>query len=259
MVLGINDDYVKTALKAVLVGAGIAERSIDRTVQAHKGNLRDIVTAVDRRISKLLINELSKTGIQVVSEEESNPIFPLPPRVWVVDPIDGTVNFVNGSPLYAISIGLLDNLFPCLGFVCVPALNELYFTDTLERSLFNGRPLVHEHRKYENSVVAASFSSHSTQAVYDLFQKINVTSRGCLRTGTSALNICWVARGRMQGAYGFNVKIWDVVGALAIAKAAGCAVWTYLHKNSVLVDFVVGSTEVTEMIVQLAKEKNLIS
>ena len=94
----LNSDYVKLGLAAVLAGAKIAEQSLDRHAIAHKGNLRDIVTQADQAISELLIEKLSPTGIPVISEEAEYSFDVLPEDMWVIDPIDGSVNFSNGLP-----------------------------------------------------------------------------------------------------------------------------------------------------------------
>lgn len=255
----LNSDYVKLGLAAVLAGAKIAEQSLDRHAIAHKGNLRDIVTQADQAISELLIEKLSPTGIPVISEEAEYSFDVLPEDMWVIDPIDGSVNFSNGLPSYAVSIGLVRSLSPQLGFVCIPSMDELYFTLSPEKALLNGKPFMHEHADRSDSLVAASFSGHPSSVEYELFQAVNESMRGCLRTGSAALNICWVASGKLQGAYGFQAKLWDIAGALAIAKAAGCDVITYQKPQSLLIDYCVGSKDVVRHISKLASEKKLLN
>lgn len=256
--VNLKSEYVRLGLGAVLAGGKIAEQSIDRKAIAHKGNLRDIVTQADQTISELLIEKLTPTGIHVISEETHSPSDLLPEDMWLIDPIDGSVNFSNGLPLYAISIGLVKGFIPQLGFVCIPSMDDLYFTLGPERALLNGRAFVHKHAILSDSLVAASFSGHPLSVEYDLFQAVNESVRGCLRTGSAALNICWVASGKLQGAYGFKAKLWDVAGALAIARAAGCEVITHRKPQSVLIDYCVGSKDVVRYISELASEKKLL-
>ena len=95
---------------------------------------------------------------------------------------------------------------------------------------------------YDEIGLLSSSSDHAApfrSQEYDLFRELNDRSRGCLRIGSAALAVCWVASGRLNCAYGINVKIWDVAGALAIARQAGCH--TYLRtRTSYQVDFIVG-------------------
>jgi myo-inositol-1(or 4)-monophosphatase len=248
---------IKIALEAVLAGAQMAERLGPSAATGHKGSLRDIVTAADLAIGDLLETRLEATGLPVVSEERFAVDDPMPDVFWAVDPIDGTVNFAHSLPMYVLSAGLAEkNEFP-LGVVCAPALDELYFTLNPEKALFNGRPFEHVHGPMQEALIAASFAARGDRSQYDLFQQANESSRGCLRSGSAGLNICWAAAGKLQAAYGFQAKLWDVAGALAIARAAGCAVALQRRPGSVQLDYVVGSREVVEQLAKLARNLGL--
>ena len=245
--------FIKTALAAVMASAQIADEAKDMQSVSTKGSLRDIVTRTDLAISELLVDRLSATGIPVISEEQNRNFGEVPDVFWVVDPIDGTVNFSNGLPQFAISAGLVDKGVFKLGVVCAPALDELYFTLNEERALLNGRPFVHVHQTTTDSLVAGSFAAKGAPAQHELFQQINESTRGCLRTGSAALNICWAAVGKLQAAYGFQAKLWDVAGALAVARAAGCKITIHKNSDALTVDYCVGSTETVRHIEQLAQ------
>lgn len=252
-----NNTIIKTALGAVLAGAKIAELASGAQAVNHKGNLRDIVTQADIDISDLLEEQLGVTGLPVISEEKYDSAKGTPDVFWVVDPIDGTVNFSHGMQQYAVSVGLVENGEFKLGFVCAPALDELYFTLSTDTALLNGRPFKHTHRPLEDALVAASFSAKAPQSCYNVFQQVNESTRGCLRTGSAALNICWAATGKLQAAYGFSAKLWDVAGALAIAKAAGCKVELRYQPKALTLDYCVGSQDAVNHITSLAKQNGL--
>jgi myo-inositol-1(or 4)-monophosphatase len=252
-----NNTLIKTALGAVLAGAKIAELASGAQVVNNKGNLRDIVTQADIDISELLEKQLSVTGLPVISEEKYDPAKGTPDVFWVVDPIDGTVNFSHDLQQFAVSVGLVENGEFKLGVVCAPALDELYFTLNTGNALLNGRPFKHEHLPREDALVAASFSAKAPKSCYDLFQQVNESTRGCLRTGSASLNICWAATGKLQAAYGFNAKLWDVAGALAIAKAAGCKVALRYQPNALILDYCVGSQDAIDHITILAQQNGL--
>lgn len=252
-----NNRLIKIALGAVLAGSKIAELANGTRVVNHKGNLRDIVTQADIDISELLENQLSVTGLPVISEEKHDPEKATPDVFWVIDPIDGTVNFSHGLQQYAVSIGMVENGEFKLGFVCAPALDELYFTLSKDVALLNGKPFKHEHRPQQDALVAVSFSANAPTSCYDLFQQVNESTRGCLRTGCAAINICWAATGKLQAAYGFNAKLWDVAGALAIAKAAGCSVALRYKPNALTLDYCIGSKDTVSHITSLAKQNGL--
>lgn len=247
---------VKTAVEAVLAGAKIAETASATQALNQKGSLRDIVTQADLDISALLSEKLATTGIPVVSEEQAQAA-PTPAVFWAVDPIDGTVNFSHGLQQYAVSAGLVQNNNFDLGVVCAPALDELYFTLNPQRALLNGRPVTHAHRPLQDTLAAASFSARAGASQYVLFQAVNESTRGCLRSGSAALNICWAAGSKLQLAYGFGAKIWDVAAALAIARAAGCALQLQYQPGSLTLDYAVGSHEAVAHLTQLAKAQGL--
>ena len=90
-----------------------------------------------------------------------------------------------------------------------------------------------------------------------LFKNINSLSLGCLRTGCTSMNICWTAINRFQVSYGFNVKIWDVAGALAIAKSSGCKVLINKKNNSNTLDFITGSKNAVKEILKESKKLGL--
>jgi len=253
-----HNELMQTALAAVLAAGKIAETAASTASVQQKESLRDIVTAADQRISELLIERLKVTGLPVISEEAEH-LGPLPASCWVVDPIDGTVNFSHGLASYAVSVGLLEDGEFRLGAVCAPKLDELYFTLNPEKALLNGRPFQHLHGQPAEALVAASFSAKADAAQYLLFQAINESTRGCLRTGSAALNICWAAAAKLQAAYGFKAKPWDVAGAVAVARAAGCEVHLRRHGEGTAqrVDYFVGSREVVQHLLRLATEQKL--
>lgn len=241
---------VKAALDAVLAGATIAERSVGGPPDSLKNSLRDIVTATDIAVSELLVKKLGSTGFPVLSEERPHDDQPSGDIFWVVDPIDGSVNFAHGLALFAVSAGLVVRDEFSLGVVCAPGLNELYFTLHPEKSLFNGRPFRHDHRCVDEALLAASFAARGSRAQYALFHQLNETTRGCLRTGSAAINICWAAAGRLQAAYGFGARLWDVAGALAVARSAGCALAVRQRRASLSIDYCVGSRDVVQHVVR---------
>ncbi len=240
--------WVQVALGLVLDGARIAEANSGARSVAHKESIRDIVTSADLAIDATLTAGLAATGLPVISEEHEFSDSVLESGTfWVIDPIDGTVNFAHRIPFFAVSLGLVDDGLFALGAVCAPDLDELYFTLEPEKALLNGQAFKHEHQSPRDALIAASFTSRSIEAEYGLFKTLNEQTRGCLRTGSASLNICWTACGKLQGAYGFKAKLWDVAGGLAIARAAGCDILTRRHPGTPLIDYVVGSKEVVEL------------
>jgi myo-inositol-1(or 4)-monophosphatase len=252
-----QDALIKTAVDAVLSGARIAEAAKATQVVATKGNLRDVVTQADLDVSALLEQKLSITGIPVISEERDYSQASTPDTFWAVDPIDGTANFAHGLAQYAVCAGLVVRNEFELGVVCAPSIDELYFTLGNGRSVLNGRPISHVHSAREDALCAASFSPKAAAEQYEVFRKINESTRGCLRTGSAALNICWAAAGKLQLAYGFDAKIWDVAAAIAVAKAANCKVHVQHTPGSLTLHYCIGSQDAVDHLITFTQSMKL--
>jgi len=252
----------KLAISAVLEGGNIAmQPQVALEIQT-KQSARDIATAVDLEIEQTLIDILATSPYPIVGEESAADGSFMDGPTWVLDPIDGTANFVHGLDYYAISAGLCHGLDFLTGAVYLPRLRQLYSVSE-GTAYLNETPIRHEHQPFSRSLVAAGFSnyahdpSHRTRQ-YEVFGAVNDQSRGCLRLGSTAVNICFAAAGRVQGAYGLQAKIWDAAGALAVAIAAGCKVLVAPCGDRHSIDYIVGSRDTVDIIHRLCVSKGLM-
>ena len=255
------------AIRAVAEGGRLAKERRFEMAATPKESLRDVVTAADIAIESSIRIALAEMAYPVVGEELS------PERLiasggdspfWAVDPIDGTANYVNGFDCYAVSVGLVTEREFLVGAVCLPERTELFCTLGKDRALLNGRIISHAHRPPSESLIAASFSGTRgdvsiRERQFRLFGDLNDRSRGCLRTGSAASNICLTAAGRFQAAYGTNAKIWDVAGGLAVATRSGCCVWTARSDDGLSIDYIVGSKDTVAMIREHAMQLGVFS
>ena len=257
----------KLAIEAVMEGERICNLSYSPEIVNVKESLRDISTIVDMEIEQSIISILSESKYPILAEETSHNIktnIDTKKLYWAVDPIDGTVNFINGLDIFCVSVGLCkDNDF-LLGAIAMPRLRKLYCTIGPDAAFLNGKPLIHNHRKIEEALIAASFSGEKSDIEtrnneYQLFGDINDLSRGCVRLGSAAANICFTASGELQAAYGFNAKIWDVAGALSVAITAGCSSFINISKESNNISYIVGSETIVSKIHQMSLEKGFFT
>jgi len=255
----------RLAQRAAAEGGRIAMLSTYPMNIQTKESARDIVTSMDLAIERAIMDILSESTYPVLSEESpaDNPYSMLEEKLtWVIDPIDGTANFANGLEYYGISIGLCRGLDFPVGAVCIPRLEMLYSTQG-HQALLNGDPIIHEHKAIDESLVGASFSgsfhdqSHRNRQ-YELFGALNDQTRGCLRLGSTAVNICFTISGRLQATYGLRAKIWDAAGSLAIAIAAGCKVMVAPCDDQFSVDYIVGSRDTVGMIHEMGVSRELL-
>ncbi len=253
-------------LKALFAGADELKSNIGKLdLQiSTKNSYRDLVTEVDKEIEKTIFQALSPSNYNVISEEQvslnQSPIRISKEPTWYVDPIDGTVNFVHGLPYHCISIGLLVEGTFKLGGILAPELNQLYFSYAKHGSYLNSSKLSVVDSKMNNALLSGSISGHSFSKdnkenelhakYFKALSKLDSLTRGCMRLGSAALNISFVASNKLQGTFGINNYLWDIAGAAAVAKQAGCKVYIHRIPDSVRVHFIVAVPTVAEVIKQ---------
>ncbi len=253
------------ALKAVTTSTDIIEQTTkDFTVTVKESN-RDLVTELDLAIEKNIREILQPSGHTMIGEETSigNSLsIGKSEKAWLIDPIDGTTNMISSLPFYSISVGLVHHIRFVVGSVIIPAQKELFFTMGDSGSFLNEKALRIGAADLQNSLIAAAFSSKASNETmrakeYELFGHLNDNSRGCLRLGSASINICYVAAGRFQSAYGLANKLWDVAGAIAIAAQAGCRVYTEWVKGTNLINYVIGAEGAADAIAEMLNAKKL--
>ena len=190
---------------------------------------RDVVTAADRAAEQHITRRLraARSGIPVLGEEGSRDAAGGPPqgRVWIVDPLDGTVNFVQGIPLFAVSIGLVEDGRPLLGVVHLPALGQTFWGAPGSGAFEGQRPIcVSATPELESAIVATGFAYDRNRLGDDNFENLRrviLAARGIRRMGAAAIDLAYVASGRLDGFWELHLKPWDVAGGAALIRAAG--------------------------------------
>jgi myo-inositol-1(or 4)-monophosphatase len=208
-------------------GALILDRDADLGVET-KSTDTDVVTAKDKAAEQLIRHRISvaRPGDGFLGEESGQGTGTSGVR-WVVDPIDGTVNYLYNIPQYAISIGVEVDGVARVGVVFDPAKNELYQAISGGGATVNGQPI---HCSYETvlgqSLVNTGFGydaqrrGRQAEIVLQVITKI----RDIRRMGSAALDLCAVASGRTDGYYERGVNPWDISAGIVIAQEAGAVV-----------------------------------
>jgi myo-inositol-1(or 4)-monophosphatase len=188
---------------------------------------RDFVTQVDLRISEFLCRRLPALvpGSVVLSEEQNGENTQDAPYRWIIDPIDGTTNLIYGLPLYAVSIGLLEEGRPLAGVVYNPASGEMFSAARGAGAFLGEKPI----RVNTDPVLAQTLVLAETDPYLDRDKNrspelINAVFQDCLDyriTGSAALDICFIACGRGGAFFTQCVKPWDYAGGSVILLEAG--------------------------------------
>ena len=173
---------------------------------------KDFVTNSDKKVEKILIEELEKKkkNYSFLSEENGKIENKDKENIWIIDPIDGTNNFLHGIPHFSISIGLKSNNEIIAGVIFDPIKNELFFGEKNNGSYFNNHR-IRVSRK--NNIDECLFASNNVG-----IKSENLSTRNL---GSAALDLAYVGAGRFDGYFQNNLHIWDIAAGIIIVKEAG--------------------------------------
>lgn len=210
-----------------------------------KESLRDVVTDIDTISEDAILSVLNAYDTNHgVLTEESGFVGKKSDDFWVVDALDGTVNYIHQVPLFSVSVAFFQNGRPQLGAVYNPLAKDLYYAELGVGSFKNQKRLTIEDIGIENSLISMAFSGkkynpeHRHQE-FELFGKLNDSSQGCLRTGSAAMNLAYVADGKLGAAVGKASKLWDIAAGLVLAESAGAKVsYQTIDQEKYLVDYI---------------------
>tara|TARA_A100001011_G_C14054419_1_gene733333 strand:+ start:63 stop:863 length:801 start_codon:yes stop_codon:yes gene_type:complete len=187
----------------------------------------DFVTSADRRTEKILVEELLKAHPQhgIITEESGVINKSNTNNRWIIDPIDGTMNFMNGVPQFAISIGYEeDNQIKC-GVIFNPILNELFCAEKGNGAYLNNtRIRVSNKKKIKDSLIVTGGPKGSSKIKNKIFSEyINVSNNvaNVRKFGSAALDMAYVACGRFDGYWQRELNYWDIAAGVIILKEAG--------------------------------------
>jgi myo-inositol-1(or 4)-monophosphatase len=200
----------------------------DVAVVDAKSSPTDVVTAADRAVEELLVGRLREARPDDgLLGEEGGALAGTSGLTWVVDPIDGTVNYLYGIPQWAVSIGLEDGTGAVVGVVYDPSKDELWQAVRGQGACLDGAPLACSGAtELSQSLVGTGFGydarrrSAQSRALPDLLPKV----RDIRRLGSGALDLCSVAAGRLDGYYEQGLSPWDLSAGALIAREAGALV-----------------------------------
>tara|TARA_B100002051_G_scaffold272529_1_gene309457 strand:- start:203 stop:943 length:741 start_codon:yes stop_codon:yes gene_type:complete len=182
-------------------------------LQVLKKGPRDFATKTDRQVEKILIEELtrSKKNYSFLTEETGSINNKDKENIWIIDPIDGTTNFLHGIPHFAICIALKSKKEIISGLIFDPIKDEMFFAEKDKGAFLNNQRLRVSNKKYLDECL---FSSNQEGLK---FSNLNMRC-----TGSAALDLAYVASGRLDGFFHNKIKIWDIAaGALMVKEAGG--------------------------------------
>ena len=205
--LNVMIKAAEKASKSVIRDFGEIEK-----LQVLKKGPRDFVTKTDKHVEKIIIEELEKTkkNYSFISEEFGEINNKDKDNIWIIDPIDGTNNFLHGVPHFCISIAFQSKDEILTGLVFDPIKNEIFYAEKNHGAFFNNHRIrVSKKKDLDECLFATNYRG---------LIKTKLNSR---ITGSAALDLAYVGAGRFDGYFQDNLNIWDIAAGILIIKEAG--------------------------------------
>jgi myo-inositol-1(or 4)-monophosphatase len=186
----------------------------------------DYVTWVDKASEKFLIAELGKLLPEASFVAEESQSQPKDNRFcWIIDPLDGTTNYIHSLPPFCVSIALTDLNSEILAVIYEPNLDECFSATATTKSMLNGKPIrVSGVKTISDSFIATGFPSRDYSKMdgyMELFRHLMFGTQGLRRLGSAAVDMAYVACGRFDAFYEYGLSPWDVAAGSLLVKQAG--------------------------------------
>lgn len=246
----LNYEEILKKTKEVVLKAGEKVKEafdsreiINSSVEDKDSNPTDLVTAVDKGVEQFIFSSLKElfpsfllVGEETVSSSESKKVNLTDNPTWVIDPVDGTTNFVHGFPFVCICVGLVVKKDPVLGIVYNPVLNEMYtgikgkgsFMNDKKLPLIKNTPL----KSLQKSLFITEYGYFLGQEKLDVKvgnakSVLSIPAHGVRSLGSCALDMCQIARGGADFYFEIGIHTWDLAAATVIVRESGGVVVGY--------------------------------
>lgn len=236
-------DDLAVGREAARAGAAIVRTAFGTVIEAGFKGVVDPVTETDLASERAILAVLSdRRPADPVLAEEGGGSHELSGRHWIVDPLDGTVNFLHGIPQVGVSVALYEDGEPLVGVVVDVLTGEEYTATAVRSSQLNGSNIsVAATAKLSQAVVATGFPYDRRQQgrrYAAIVGAVLEEARGIRRMGSAALDLAWVAAGRFDAYWEFGLGPWDIAAGMLLIRQAGGVVTDHLGASSKLNDSV---------------------
>ena len=219
--------YKTILIQAAATAGTIIKKYFQGQFSIHnKEGINNLVTEVDTKAETAIIDMIKKHFPEhsIISEEigkiEKNSDYK-----WIIDPIDGTVNFAHGIPICCVSIALSYRDQVQLGAVYNPIMNELFFAERGKGAFLNDQPIkVSKKTDFRKACLVTGFPykwPENNEHPIKVFERFILEGLPVRRLGSAAIDLCWVACGRFDGFWEYNLNPWDIAAGYLIVEEAG--------------------------------------
>lgn len=235
---GLNQICLSVTKATAEVGKFIMKEKINfQSASIEKKGHNDLVSYVDKQSEVMLVDKLKKLLPEAGFITEENTASDKGNEFnWIIDPLDGTTNFMHGLPCFCISIGLMQNDEMVAGIVHELNLDECFYGWKNGGAFMNGKPIcVSEVENLSDSLWATGFPYHNYSRMKPYMEVFDYCMRhthGLRRLGSAAADLAYVACGRFDGFYEYGLNSWDVAGGALLVKEAGGNVTDFSGKEN---------------------------
>ena len=227
----------ETLLNAVQAGGAQMQHYFNgRFTISSKSNVNDLVTEADHAAEKAIIETIQKNyPDHFILSEETGEVKSASEYKWIIDPIDGTINFANGIPICCVSIGLEKAGKIIMGAVYNPFMNELFLAEKGKGATLNNQKIqVSTKTNVGNSCLVTGFPytyMDAENGPLEIFSTLIRKAIPVRRLGSAAIDLCWVAAGRFDGYFEHHLQTWDSAAGFLMVMEAGGKVTDYSGKE----------------------------
>ena len=224
----INSPQFNIMHKACLKASKVLIRDFGEVekLQVSEKGPGDFVTASDKRVEGIIIKELEKSEYSILSEETGLIEGKNKDKKWIIDPIDGTFNFLNGLPHFAISVAYEENGEIISGIIYDPIKNEMFGAHKGSGAYLNNtRMRVSNKSEFRNSCLVTGgpkSTSKIKDKILDEYKKVSMKTNSHIRkSGSAALDLAYVSAGRYDGYWQREINYWDIAAGIILVKESG--------------------------------------
>lgn len=229
----MNEQLKYILLKSIHAGAAVLRHFFEGSFEImSKDTLNNLVTEADKKSEDTIIETIRCEFPQhFILSEEVGEMSTSSDYKWIIDPIDGTVNFAHGIPLCCISIGVEYQGQMLMGAVFNPFMNELFFAQKGKGAFLNNRLLkVSDNKDINAACLVTGFPYKWANIATDpisVFERFIRKGLPVRRLGSAAIDLCWVAAGRFDGFWEYNLNPWDIAAGYLIVEEAGGSITNF--------------------------------
>lgn len=227
--------------KKVVAQASDFIKSNYSKVKVHEIEIKEhnsLVSFVDKGAEKILVQGLTKIlpNCGFLTEEDTENDL-TKDYIWIIDPLDGTTNFLHNIPYFSVSVALWDKENLLIGVIKDVMIGDMFSAYQSGGAYINNEPLTIRSVPLSNALIATGFpytNEYPVQKHFEIIKHWLMNGRGMRRFGSAALDLCYVAAGRTQAYYESSLNIWDIAAGVLIVQEAGGIVTDFVGENNYL-------------------------